>query len=157
MTALSFHIATEPIPKERARVSFGRNGARAYTPAKTVNFEAEVRAAFLSARSAANTTEKFEGAIRIHITAIRSNHRRADWDNIAKAVTDALNKIAWADDNQIVDAHVIKIVNKNEVGITVEILEVNGEDYGYKPPKAKTIRSTRPKRRASRRLHRRAW
>src|SRR6266498_5635691 len=39
---------------------------------------------------------------------IWATKRRCDWDNLAKLVCDALNGIAWRDDDQIAHALVVK-------------------------------------------------
>ena len=38
--------------------------------------------------------------------------KKPDWDNIGKIVSDALNKFAFLDDAQIVDARVVKEYSK---------------------------------------------
>lgn len=101
----AFEIAGKPQGKARPRFA----GKRAYTPAKTVQYEAAVK-------RAAQGCPKFEGAVGVHITACFvqpkswSKAKRAanplptckpDADNIAKSVCDALNGLAYADDAQI--------------------------------------------------------
>ena len=54
--------------------------------------------------------------------------KKPDWDNIGKIICDALNGIAWKDDAQIVDGHVLK--HYSEVPHTdVLIEEVQHEDH----------------------------
>ena len=48
-----------------------------------------------------------------------------DWDNIGKIVTDALNGLAYEDDKQIVDAHVIKLYS-DQPRVEVELEEIEG-------------------------------
>jgi Holliday junction resolvase RusA-like endonuclease len=102
---LSFPIV--PRPKERARVSFRGGKARAYTPSKTRNFEAEIR---LLAR------EEFgESPLECPLNVCfyfymprpksvrRKNHTvKPDLSNLVKAVEDACNGIIWKDDSQII-------------------------------------------------------
>lgn len=49
--------------------------------------------------------------------------KKPDWDNIGKIISDALNKSAYADDAQIVDAHIIKWYSHNP-RVEVEIGEI---------------------------------
>lgn len=96
---------------------------RTYTPAETVNYETFVKMCFL---------DKYpdivpeEGNVLIVIDAYfpipdswskkkkqqaldgEIRPRKPDWDNIGKAVSDALNGIAYKDDAQAYDARVIK-------------------------------------------------
>ena len=94
-----------------------------YTPQKTKDYERLVQQYF----SINYKGEPLEGPVRIDILLFMyipkkvSKKRRAmkeqreilpikqpDWDNMAKSITDALNKLAYQDDNQIVEAHVYK-------------------------------------------------
>lgn len=137
---VKFTVESEPIPKARPRVT--RYGT--YTPQNTKLFENLVRQAYTFSRSHdTDDHSMLTGALRVHITAIRSTFHAADWDNLGKAVTDALNKLAYEDDNQIVDGHVIKKVDKSSPRVIIEISEVDGREYGYpdnfapKPKKSK--------------------
>jgi Holliday junction resolvase RusA-like endonuclease len=115
---IKFIIPGEPQGKARARVTrFGN-----YTPEKTVNYEALIKHIY---------TQKTEimhiGQLAIDITAYYSipksysykkqremeEHiirptKKPDGDNILKIVADALNKIAYNDDSQIVEARIRK-------------------------------------------------
>ncbi len=113
---IAFHVPGQPCGKQRARVL---KSGRSYTPAKTVAYEAHVRG---SARSAGMVPEKpLEGPLALHldiaVTIPRSwskaKRERAlagvllptgkpDIDNIAKALGDALNRVMWCDDAQVV-------------------------------------------------------
>jgi Holliday junction resolvase RusA-like endonuclease len=111
-------IPGEPIPKQRPRVT--RNGA--YTPAKTKNAEKEIQI-----MAQLETYAPIEGNVKMTVIAyfkipksktVREKQlmregkirptKRPDWDNIGKLVSDALNKITYNDDSQIVEAHVSK-------------------------------------------------
>lgn len=97
-TKLHFIVATNPLPKARPRL--GRGG-HTFTPAKTVAYEGivawECKIAML-----AQGIDIFTGEIGILITFHRSDKLRADIDNLAKAILDACNGVAWNDDSQIV-------------------------------------------------------
>ena len=131
-------IKGEPVAQGRPRFS-SRNGfIRVHDPAKSAKYKKLVR----------GTAEKYcskptEGALSVRIDVFRGipaswskkKRERAnmgelkptvkpDADNYAKIILDGLNKIAWYDDNQIVEL----IVTKNyslEPRVEVEITNVN--------------------------------
>ena len=97
---------------------------RAYTPSKTKNYEYLVRQLFVY------KYPKFEpmvGRVKLSVIAyfelpkniskqkeaemlagIISPTKKPDWDNIGKIISDALNKFAFKDDAQIIEATIIK-------------------------------------------------
>lgn len=113
---IEFTIPGVPHGKERPR--FTKNKI-AYTPSKTKDYEKLVAWAYQSEAHGA----KLSGAIRVDIVAVYpvphswSKKKQAeaiasrilptvkpDWDNIGKAVCDALNGVAYRDDAAITDA-----------------------------------------------------
>lgn len=121
------------------------------TPKDTANWEATVRDFGSRAmRDAERWGQPMVGPIAIRITAVyprpgsitrksRPNPECAkgtkpDYDNIAKAITDALNGIVYADDGQISDAIVHKryAAGPSEASrgacVEVEILELESPD-----------------------------
>jgi len=103
---------------------------KTYTPKETVHHEKEVEAAFLEASRGRRFEEKVPLDIRIiayyPIPKSTSKKRRQmmiehtirptvkpDLDNVAKLVYDALNGVAWHDDNAIVDTQVRKFYSEN--------------------------------------------
>ncbi len=101
----------EPTPKGRPR--FSKYGA--YTPAKTRNYEKQLETYY-----AKTCSEYFEGPIRINVefrmpipksttkklrekmlSGEVKHTKKPDTDNLLKAVTDALNGLAFKDDSQI--------------------------------------------------------
>lgn len=119
--AVLFSVPGEPGHKGRPR--FTRYG-HAYTDKKTVEFENLVRVAFAQHVPG---HQPYEGACRVEIDAYfpiplsTSKKRKAlmmdglirpakrpDCDNIAKAVLDALNSVAYNDDKQIIEMVVRK-------------------------------------------------
>jgi crossover junction endodeoxyribonuclease RusA len=93
MSAVSFIVPGDPRPKGRPRAGKGF----VYTPRETVLAEHTVKAHARRAK-----VRPLVGDIAIELRFYRATRRRCDWDNLAKLVCDALNGIAWRDDDQIV-------------------------------------------------------
>lgn len=128
MTPISFVIPGAPVGKERARavvrgVKRTNNGKLRpsighYTPGKTATWE---RMAGIVAKVAMRGKAPFEGAVRLNLQiilpippswpawkrelALRGEIYptvKPDGDNVEKATKDALNRIVWADDCQVI-------------------------------------------------------
>ena len=119
MTQVHFTIEGPPQGKARPRVT--RHGT--YTPSKTKEYERAIQDAY---RDQVGDTF-FEGPVSVDIFCLfpipksRTKGQKkemVDWrvrpcvkpdlDNVVKAVCDALNGIAWQDDNQVCDLCVRK-------------------------------------------------
>lgn len=126
MSVAQFTIPGKPISKGRPKFARQGNFIRTYTPEKTVNYENLVKLAWMQ-----SGCDKLDGDISAKITAYFSipksvsKKRRAylidtyydkkpDADNIAKAILDALNGIAYEDDSQVVSLEVIKVYNQED-------------------------------------------
>ncbi len=118
MVELIIHIPGEIRGKGRPRFGNGRT----YTDAKTQNSEAWVRHCAVQAvgQPCLEGALALEMAITVAVPKSWSKRKQADamqgkirptgkpdWDNLGK-ITDALNKIVWMDDSQIVDGRVTK-------------------------------------------------
>lgn len=128
------------VPQGRPRLTTIGGHPRAYDPKKSRDYKAYIQ---LCVKEQGEPAEPFEGAISLMITEYRAipkswsqkKHKAAvdgsvtpttkpDWDNIGKAVSDALNGIVWKDDAQIVDAYVRKFYdNDPRVEIEVDLYE----------------------------------
>lgn len=136
---MMFKIPGEPQGKARPRVT--RHGT--YTPPKTRAYESKVEAAYIWQ---VGKVRPINGAVEVAIVAYFSipksytKKKRAeiaqgrcpvlkkpDCDNIAKAVTDALNGIAYKDDAQITSLTVAKNWTDGEGYVICEIRGINGE------------------------------
>jgi len=140
MMVLAFTVPGEPQGKGRAK--FG--GGRTYTPAKTVSYEGLIA---LAAQDAMAGRPLMDGPLSMVVEAFMSvpasdsAKKRAaklageirptkvpDYDNIAKAVSDACNGIAYRDDAQIVSAIVRKHYGETP-GVRVTIQPIQGGNH----------------------------
>lgn len=140
----SLTIGGAPIPKGRPKFTAHGGFAKAYTPKKTRDYEQEVARCVKEAMELQSVPAPFEGAVRVRIDAYfpipKSASKkdrdamdnsiipmvgRKDVDNIAKAILDAMNGIAYTDDGQVIDLRVTKAYSAfPRVGIEVsEVLE----------------------------------
>jgi Holliday junction resolvase RusA-like endonuclease len=137
MFIVNFEIPGDPVPKGRPR--FARRGTfvQTYTDSKTLEYETLVG---FKARQAIGASEPLKGHLtvflylRYAVPASYSKKRteaclngleypkRVDLDNCYKSITDAMNGIVYADDSQIVEAHIMKCYSL-EPGANVMIHE----------------------------------
>lgn len=110
----------EPIPKGRPRMT--RRG-RAYTPSKTQDYERLIRDYYKN-----STTDYYDCAIRVNLVfympipkstskkkralmesgEIKCTTHTGDVDNLAKAILDSLNGVAYEDDSLVTSLHIRK-------------------------------------------------
>lgn len=131
MTA--FTIPGKPFAKQRHRVGSFRGRARAFNTAANERFEDVVRII-----AAPLFPAPIEGPVRLVVAATfcppaswskkkraavigQAHTQKPDADNVAKAVKDGLNRIAWADDAQVAELTVIKRWGEAE-GTAVEVI-----------------------------------
>lgn len=135
-------IPGPPVGKGRPRAVVQGGKIHTYTPAATAEYEAKVRHCWRAAR-----LPGFDADTPVAVTitayhpvpasaskkarqAMEGNTvfpmRKPDADNIAKAVLDALNGLAYADDKQVVCLTVCKRYGLPRV--VVELLEVMADE-----------------------------
>ena len=120
---IEFFIPGLPVPKGRPKLSTRGGFARAYTPAKTRDYESHVQTEALKYLS-----EPLEGPLCVSLTfylPIPSSTpkktpldglphiKRPDLDNLLKSVTDGLNGIAYLDDSHIWKLEATKVYGHN--------------------------------------------
>lgn len=91
----SFTVDGRPVPKGRPRVT--QHGT--YTPQRTRDYERRVGWGYVQVSSRRRPDPDAEFAV----TRVFHTASRADVDNLAKAVLDGLNGVAWKDDSQVVE------------------------------------------------------
>lgn len=119
MSGATFTIPGKPFAKQRPR--FSRQSGRAFTPNETVSFEQTVGNVALP-----HFPVPIDGPVRVTIWATfepakswpkkktaallnRPHTQKPDLDNIAKAICDGLNRIAFSDDSQIAEIQSRKV------------------------------------------------
>ena len=138
-----FESEGKPVGKGRPRFRRVGNFVQTYTPTATADYEKLVRLRFQNSDGA--ITDK---PVRVGITAFfvppKSTRKRdriemlanrilpekkPDCDNIAKIILDALNKIAYIDDSQVIEL-VVKKRYSAEAKVIVHIEEIEAAgDY----------------------------
>lgn len=118
---INFTIPGKPLAKQRPR--FTRAG-RTYTPETTVMYENLIKTCFSQKYpDHVPIEEPFKLDIRAYYPIAESwpkkkktaaligwlKPAKPDWDNVGKIVSDALNQIAYVDDAQAWDCHVMKV------------------------------------------------
>lgn len=141
---MKFTVPGEPVGKQRPRV-VRRNGfAQAYTPEKTVNYEALVKLAFQQSFPGFTPYER-DTPLEIRVTAkfappaSVSKRRRAmmlsgevmptkspDIDNCCKIIMDALHGVCYLNDASVVKITGAKVY-ADTPGVEVEITTIDKE------------------------------
>lgn len=115
MQSWTMFVEGQPIPKARPRVWQGQ----AFTPEKTRTYETRVGWA-----ARATGVLPAAGDVRITLAFLRTGARRADLDNLCKAVIDGLNGIAYDDDKQVTELHASVVYGSDKPGVHIAIGEI---------------------------------
>ncbi|MDR1246125.1 MAG: RusA family crossover junction endodeoxyribonuclease [Clostridiales Family XIII bacterium] len=137
---VTFNVLGAPQGKQRPRFFRKGNHVGTYTPDKTVIYENLVKMSYRQEQ----IPNMLSGAIKAEIVAvfpipksasqktkqrmasgIEPHTKKADCDNIAKAILDALNGIAYRDDAQICMLSVKKIYG-DRARVEVTLTEIEG-------------------------------
>ncbi|WP_449281216.1 RusA family crossover junction endodeoxyribonuclease [Leucobacter sp.] len=110
---VAFTVGGEPLPKSRPRAKAGQ---RAFTPKPTRDAEKRVAGAF---RSTHPGFAPLTGRLMFVVTFYRATRRRVDVDNLVKLCTDALNEVAYVDDEQIEEIHAKRIYGAGDTARTI--------------------------------------
>lgn len=131
---LMFKVKAKPVPQARPRFFVRQKGAQrfvgAYDPKQCKTFKEVIAWHVRTEASRQGLQKPVGGPISIKlIFRMRGNGKeryhtkRPDVDNLAKAIKDALKGIVYADDSQIVEAHLYKEYGEPEVIIEIKTLE----------------------------------
>lgn len=120
-----FVLDGEPMSKARPR--FARKGDKTYTftPEATVKAEEAIAWAFRQAAPHFQPNDVIAYGIVAHFVCA-TRHRR-DIDNMVKLILDGLNKVAWADDNQVAELIARKSVDPE--GARTEVIIYEAGDF----------------------------
>ena len=144
MKVARFVVYGNPKGKGRPRFTTVCGYAKSYTPKDTENYENLIKIEYKSqcGNIFFDRDEQLEVKIYCYhsIPKSVSNKKRSlmiahrirpakkpDFDNMAKVVTDALNGIAYHDDNQIVDGMVRKF-DDEQPRVEIQIKSINDEE-----------------------------
>ena len=118
-----FSVPGKPQGKGRPRASVVAGHARLHTPPATQLYENWIRQCWLERFQGVRLSGpvKIQGVAFFEVPKSYSKNKKLlctqnvtpptckpDWDNIGKALCDALNGIAYGDDASIYDAHIVK-------------------------------------------------
>jgi Holliday junction resolvase RusA-like endonuclease len=138
----SFEFEVEAEPKGKARPRFVRRGnfVQTYTPKKTHDYEKLIAKSFTDQGGTLFDYPFLEVDIEAYFPIPKStskakkselltswHNKKPDTDNVAKAILDGLNGIAWADDKQVVSLKVKKYYGRQPKAI-IKIKEVEVHD-----------------------------
>jgi Holliday junction resolvase RusA-like endonuclease len=119
---ITFIVAGDPVAQPRPRFSARGGFARAYTPKR--HPVTTYRQAIALAAKAAGARPNDDDVV-LEVVAVFGRPKshwlkgglspkaparppKNDWDNIGKAVSDALNGVAYVDDEQVIDGRVVR-------------------------------------------------
>jgi len=118
-----FVVPGEPVSKGRPRLA---KGGHSYTPPRTREAEKRVSDAYrLHIGPTPTGQQMVHGRLAVEIVFVCKNRRKRDVDNMAKLVLDALNGVAYVDDDQIDHLFVQRVWTQVEPETRVLIWKVS--------------------------------
>ena len=127
-------------PQGKARPRFSRRSETVYTPSKTAKYEKEIRDSFLAAGGkripdGSYVTVAVDAYFKIPKSYIKGKRlacehniirpdKKPDIDNVLKVVLDALNKVAYADDKQVVEVRCRKWYSRSSGFLKISVREL---------------------------------
>ena len=146
---VQFNIPAVPVPEPRKRVRVtkskaGKVFAQHYTP-KSDPVNAFKDTARIAARFALKRISPLEGPLKLHLVFVMPrtqnqfflkkampriwHSKKPDFDNLEKAICDALNGVVWIDDAQICVTETIKVIaaGNEHPHVEVRCTQIQGE------------------------------
>lgn len=127
-------------PQGKARPRFSHKTGTVYTPSKTAKYEKQIRKAFLEAGGKIIPADCYVGVtvdayFRIPKSYTKGKRlacqhninrpaKKPDIDNSLKAVLDALNKVAYEDDKQVIEVICRKWYSQSTGFLKISVREV---------------------------------
>ena len=143
MKTVKFIVPGAPKGKARARTVRGRGGnSFSYTPEQTVLYENLIKCCYRQESNSMifNDGQPLKVTIIAYYPIVKSTSKKKkqqmlddlmfptkkpDIDNIAKSILDALNKLAYRDDTQVVTLHMEKhYADEPRVEVEIEEIEI---------------------------------
>jgi Holliday junction resolvase RusA-like endonuclease len=115
---ITFAVQGVPIPKQSTR--FTKTG-HAYTPQRIKNWQELIGFMAVEARLRNGLFKLLDCFIAVEYTFYLPDRRHRDLDNLAKGVSDALEGIIFKNDNQIVEQHLYKRVDKEDPRVVISV------------------------------------
>lgn len=138
MKDLVIKIPSDPVPKERPRISAW---GPSYTPTRTKAYQRLVGQC-AAAVVAAHRGWPTNGWYRVELVFCRE-HARGDLDNVAKSVLDGMNGVVWCDDSRVIELHARRVY-VGTVGAQVRVTVLPAPDGAPRPrPKRPAARAKR--------------
>ncbi|HHQ2481042.1 TPA: RusA family crossover junction endodeoxyribonuclease [Bacillus cereus] len=137
---IQFTIMTEPVAQGRPRASTVHGKVRMYDPKKSRDFKRYVSAIAAKFAPASLLEGPLQLEVKVYKPSLKSFSKKKalvaeegllrpttkpDVDNYVKGVKDALNKVIWNDDSQVVDLKVSKWYSEKP-RVEVFIKEIKG-------------------------------
>lgn len=132
-------FVVEGEPQGKARPRFSRRSGTVYTPSKTAKYEKEIRQAYIAAGGkmipagsyVAVTVDAYFEIPKSYTKRKRLDcehninrpDKKPDIDNVVKVVLDALNKVAYADDKQVIGIICRKWYSQSSGFLKIQIIE----------------------------------
>jgi len=91
-------IPGQPIPAARM------TGRSKWTDQQAIRSNEYKKAVAEYAKYVYKIDHMLKGDMALDMTFLREGSRRADWDNLGKAISDGLNGVVYLDDKQVVKA-----------------------------------------------------
>lgn len=107
-----FFVPGNPVPKQ----SFRYSHTGGYTSPNVVAWQS-----LIGYYAGVNSVPLLKGNVKVNLLFLLKDHRRRDLDNLSKAALDSLNGIAWDDDKQVTDLHIVKAFSATTPGVWIEI------------------------------------
>lgn len=138
-----FSVPGVPMGKGRPRFARIGKGVRTYSDAPTMVYENLVRTCLVTQSSWDG--EPLTGPVALRVVAhfpipkswskakqagARHHTSKPDLDNVTKAVLDALNGVAWADDSAVANIEAFKVYTNGMPSLEVTVEELLGVPYG---------------------------
>jgi Holliday junction resolvase RusA-like endonuclease len=114
---VAFELLQRPHPKGRPR--FGKT--HAYTDPKTRLYENDIRKACAEAMCGA---DPHDGPVELSCVFEYRGARVADTDNLLKAVSDGIERVAFLNDRQVTRLNAVRVTRADVDRISVAVLAV---------------------------------